>query len=496
MWTSDPFHVCQESGSNLENLHLEHRFPTTAQENQGGNIFIDMSGSKSRTEKANRPECCANATTCITPGHQIYSTQLQRFVRPDEMLGLQCVWKVDAKNQDAFTEMANSSLAQDLAGNGMTGSVAQAVVLTALSTIDAFLNIDRSDCLASAPVAPQVNPVAQATPVAPAAAAARPDLVQPEPLPPPAASQTAEEVPEPKRRGRPPKRKMPETHELVPARRIRGKQPVKPDGLLQVAPRKRQRGVGAGNSKATGKSKSCTIFDKEMICQAYDKLKKEGCKNPDKELQKMKLTGYYRGCYMESKWGKVRREQCWTILVESAPRLCKSKKELPNSLRHIINFPRLKHGKHPQNTEKKTILPPVLKQVVEEAVMERIDTGEEVTMNYVKHTILWLAQLWNECVGAIRQQIQMKNIDMLRTEDERLAGMSDAELESLFSSLTKRADEVLVPITLVSSDDALRNFVKRWDGDVLSVVAPSYPCGSIFILYYHLLSTYIYILYI
>jgi len=76
-----------------------------------------------------------------------------------EILGLQGIWREDCKNQDAYDRMMVQKLAQDFAGNAMTGTVAQAVVLAALCSSDAFLKIDRP--VASSPE-PMPNAVVEA----------------------------------------------------------------------------------------------------------------------------------------------------------------------------------------------------------------------------------------------------------------------------------------------------------------------------------------------
>ena len=415
------------------------------------NVFVDMSLSLQRKDA---PEACVDCSTCITPNHPIYSTFLKRYVKPVEMLGLQAIWENDARNPEAFQAMASSPLAQDLCGNGMTGTVVQAVVLAALASSDAFLHIQRGDIAATSPPASG----ADVSPIAAAAAGSGPHSGGHQVV---ASTEGDEEVtePVPSARGRKRKQDSPKKKEKlvelpVPKKRVRGKQT-----LLSIPPAKKKHGSGPGNTKATGKSAMVSIFQREAICKAYDDIVEKGSKYPDKDLKKLNMHGYYRGCALPSKWGKARQEQKWGLLCMTAPALCKAKKELPNSLRLVINFPTLKHGTHHEQSEKRTMLPDVLKGAVEELVMERIDQGEEVGVAFVKNTILFLVSVWNDCVLSIRELIRNKNLDMLKDEDEKLSKMSNKQLDELFVSLTKRADEVLVPIQLAKSDDALTNLV-------------------------------------
>ena len=415
------------------------------------NLFVDMSSSLQRREI---PGACVDCSTCITPSHSIYSTFLKRYVKPVEMLGLQAIWENDARNPEAFKAMATSSWAQDLCGNGMTGTVVQAVVLAALASSDAFLHIQRGDIAAASPSASG----ADVSPIAAAAAGSRPHSWGHQVV---ASTEGDQEVTEPvpsargrKRKQDSPKKKEKSVELPVPKKRVRGKQT-----LLSIPPAKKRHGSGPGNTKATGKCAMVSIFQREAICKAYDDIVEKGSKYPDKDLKKLNMHGYYRGCALPSKWGKARQEQKWGLLCMTAPALCKAKKELPNSLRLVINFPTLKHGNMHAHSETRTMLPGVLKGAVEELVMERIDQGEEVGVAFVKNTILFLVSVWNDCVLSIRELIRNKNLDMLKDEDEKLSKMSNKQLDELFSSLTKRADEILVPIQLAKSDDALTNLV-------------------------------------
>eukprot|EP00435_Cladocopium_sp_Y103_P020693 s954_g5.t1 len=425
----------------------------------GNNVFVDASASIARSAI---PESCLDCTTCITPKHPIYSTFLERYVQPKEMLGLQAMWQVDSSNPAAFKAMSESSLAQDLCGNGMTGTVAQAVVLAALASSDAFLCIQR-DRPAVAPSPSASAAVTDASPVLSAGSGQHGGEHQVVVSTEDDVQDAGASVAEPSSSARGRKRKQADPNKekksavvAVPKKRIRGKQ-----SLLVIPPPKKKHGTGPGNKNATGKCPMVSIFQREAICKAYDAIVEKGAKCPDKELKKLKMVGYYRGCALPSKWGKSRQEQKWGLLCTTAPNLCKAKKELPNSLRLVINFPTLKHGANHEVSESRTMLPVILKRLVEETVMERVDLGEEVGMAFVKNTILFLVGIWNDCVGSIRALIGERNLEVLRQDDEKLAKMSNKELDELFVSLTQRADEILVPIQLAKSDDALKKQAER-----------------------------------
>ena len=94
--------------------------------------------------------------TCVTPSHAIYSSKLGRFLVDEELLGLQGMWRQDYPNQDAWGNMLNTGdLAQDLAGNGFTGTVAQAAFLTVLTFSEVWEHVATSqDLLAEQEASP------------------------------------------------------------------------------------------------------------------------------------------------------------------------------------------------------------------------------------------------------------------------------------------------------------------------------------------------------
>ena len=122
---------------------------------------------------------------------------------------------------------------------------------------------------------------------------------------------------------------------------------------------------------------------------------------PIKAVEKM--PGYFAGCVYESKWGKQRRQQNWTVLVQTAPKICAKFKELPNSLRKILQLPRKKIGgvaRINDNGDAEFIhLPVPLQSAVEDLVVQRLELGEEVTVGYVKKVLLSSMSMWNDMVS-------------------------------------------------------------------------------------------------
>lgn len=220
--------------------------------------------------------------------------------------------------------------------------------------------------------------------------------------------------------------------QVVPRRRLREKTTLNPEPKKRRAPK----GVGRGNTTATGKKKQITIYDKEMIFQAFEKAKADGYKVPIKEVEKLKLPGYYKGCLMDSKWGTVRRAQHWNLLVTTCPALTKKAKELPNSIRRILNIETLKNSLHlDTENSKRQFIPFCLEQTIENMVMDRICLGEEVTLQFVENTIKFAVDLWNEIVETMRGNFRAMSVDTLAQHDDRLARMGADELGAMFDEL-------------------------------------------------------------
>lgn len=404
----------------------------------GNNIFLD--GSSSEQKGA---EFAYEVSTCVTPSHNVYSGMYGRYLLPEELLAAQAIFRCDATNEQAFDHLLEtkskeicSTLAQDIAGNSFTGTVIQAVCLSALASTDIWQRLQPSDSTNIVPVPP------------------------------------GDRWPEDVQRGK--KRQLAEENEtshalqdkkddqsrLVvqedwkPPCRIRGKT-KQSQLLLARKPVKKRRGQGKGNKSATGKRSMATIAQKEAIFQALEKAKKSGQGNPYKEVEKQQLPGYFRGCTFASKWGKVREAQRWDLLVQTAPQICKKFKELPNSIRRIIQCEKLKHGESNCPSKKNSCLPFALKEVIEGLIMDRVDLGEEVTIHFVKSTILFCTSLWNENIESMRQMMDSKKLEMLQAHDEELSCMTEADIDKIFADLTEHAQQVLQPVNLAETDGAL-----------------------------------------
>lgn len=415
------------------------------QAGRGENVFVDCSSSYQRSEFAQ------DVTTCITPEHNVYAASLKRYLLPIEMLGVQGVWRIDSPNKEAFDRMANNDkLAQDLAGNGFPSTVAQAMFLSALASSSSWTQMD------AAPQGGTSAIVRQET-----------EEKQPE-------LQLANFDEQSQARGKkralvqhdgdlsdqpavPCKGEQP----LVPCRRIRGKQSP---SLLSFQPKKgvkKGRGFGGvGNKVAKGKKQMCTIAEKTAIFKKFEDVKaRDGSKAALEAVSKM--PGYFAGCMFKSKWGEARIAQKWDLLTMTAPALCAKHKELPNSLRLMLNMKALKWAPDGFKGKQRAFLPQVFQQVVESMTMERIELGEEVSMVYVKNLILYLADVWNDSIASIRSLLETKGLDFLKERDQELANMSPKEVEQACKKMLDQATEIMRPIHLTETDGAVLQLVRK-----------------------------------
>lgn len=167
------------------------------------------------------------------------------------------------------------------------------------------------------------------------------------------------------------------------------------------------------------------------------------------------MRGFYGRRLCKSKWGAAREQQNWPLLVQAAPKLCKRFKELPNSLRGILHLPQ--KSNHPTEFGTASSLPQPLKIVIEGLIMDRIECGEEVSSVFVRNTLTYCVDLWNECVHAIRGMMQTKSLEMLKEHDESYSQMSQDQLDNVFNKMKENIDKVLVTIDISKSEGALRN---------------------------------------
>lgn len=400
------------------------------------NVFIDSNCSADRAKE--RPESGLDVTTCVRPTHPIYSVGYGRYLVGEDYLRAQGMWRCDAENMVAWDKMASDDkFAQDLAGNGFSSTVAQAVFLASFISCEAWRDLDvehfspKSQKKARTENSVAENAEMQGPPVQPAENFGHEDVQQEGQMAAAGAAVASDE------------------RLVQPQRRLRRKTRLGADGL----PHKRGRGVGAGNKKGTGKKKMISLFQKEAIMAAYEKAVADGMKKPTKAVESM--DGYFDGCVYASKWAKARKQQKWTLLVQTAPELMKKHCEVPNCIRRIINMKSMKHSIAKPTETEQIHMPLPLQTVVEDLLMERIVLGEEVNMQYAKNLLVFCTELWNSVVSSMHDTLRPKALQMLKDQDEMLSCLEGHALEKRVNDMIKQVENLLRPIRIAENDGTL-----------------------------------------
>ena len=195
---------------------------------------------------------------------------------------------------------------------------------------------------------------------------------------------------------------------LVPGgRRLRRK--TKPN----LAQKRARAGTIAGNKKAKGKKRCITIWDKEMLFQEYERIVQSGVEKPMQAFERLKRKGYFCSAFCESKWGRARREQHWTLFCKLKPELAKKCEEVPAAVRDSLGLPlvkgKLQSGAKKPATNVAICIPPALELTVEHMVMDRMALGEEVPPSFMEETLKVCASVWNDGVDAVNASIQSAN---------------------------------------------------------------------------------------
>lgn len=91
-------------------------------------LFLNASTSRSRLI------AMSGGVPCITPNHPFYSTRLQRYLLPEELLRAQGIFPHCFK-PTVWKQMAETKLGQNLAGNSFSSTVCQAAVLSSMAAL-------------------------------------------------------------------------------------------------------------------------------------------------------------------------------------------------------------------------------------------------------------------------------------------------------------------------------------------------------------------------
>lgn len=89
-------------------------------------IFVDCAGSDARTTWA------VQVLPCLTANHPIYSVQMERYIRAEDALNAQGIWKTEMPAEAYEAMISQPHVARDMAGNSFSSTVAEAVLLASL----------------------------------------------------------------------------------------------------------------------------------------------------------------------------------------------------------------------------------------------------------------------------------------------------------------------------------------------------------------------------
>ena len=132
-----------------------------------------------------------------------------------------------------------------------------------------------------------------------------------------------------------------------------------------------------------------------------------------------------------------------------------------------MRIPKLKYQPKMTTAVEQIHLRLPLQMVVEDMVMERIGLGEEVTVQYVKSTLVMCCEMWNTVVDFMKLSLRDRALAMIREQDAELAALNPQELDQKLNEFMTRTQRLLAPIrvsendaTLVPLDMFSQSFVK------------------------------------
>lgn len=87
-------------------------------------LFVNCNGSYSR------PVYAEQVVPCVTPGHPVYATHLERYLGTSDFMNVQGFFESSWSSEIYQELLSKPSFTHDLVGNSFTTTVAQAVILT------------------------------------------------------------------------------------------------------------------------------------------------------------------------------------------------------------------------------------------------------------------------------------------------------------------------------------------------------------------------------
>ena len=102
-------------------------------------VFVDCSTTEQYKTSAQ------SVLPCLTPGHPLYSTALNRYLVQEDFMAAQGLWPSCFK-EDVYKEILESkAIAQSICGNSFSSTVCQAVIMVTLALSESALSTLPSD---------------------------------------------------------------------------------------------------------------------------------------------------------------------------------------------------------------------------------------------------------------------------------------------------------------------------------------------------------------
>ena len=184
---------------------------------------------------------------------------------------------------------------------------------------------------------------------------------------------------------------------------------------------------------------------------------------PEKEMLARKDRGQYQGCFSNSHWGGKWKQEKWDVFADTCNNLAHRHSEIPNLLRPVLGIENLKHANSQYKAEEGLRnVPTVLASALESLLVDRIQAGEEVTVDFASSVLFELIKLWNSSLESLRNDVRDQLRPGLLAEVEaRSAEGAAAELPAQMAA-ANALDEAMKQLNLhkISVKDSDANLKK------------------------------------
>ncbi|CAK8998759.1 Malate dehydrogenase 2, partial [Durusdinium trenchii] len=194
-----------------------------------------------------------------------------------------------------------------------------------------------------------------------------------------------------------------------------------------------------------GRGKVIGADTKKQMVRVKKRLFKR--KNPD--MDSRKFNKGKKAC--SSIWQK---EQQWTVLCSTAPRLMQRCKEVPNNLRKVLGLPKkFLQRRSTESNELSAIMPSAL-----ETAAERAERGEEINYHFVADVLKIGIEQYNHAVIKLKEELAdpVKLLAMLEDHVQNLP--EGASEECINKELGKARDRICSRLTEIGWRESSGNF--------------------------------------